>query len=108
MSMNAQSIFYLFGCLLFCYIAWMYTKILMALRDENVVLKRPLLIRLDEEDLSCLVRGGILKVAYFREGRNALINLALSDIGYERMQKAIENAMLNEKDNYKEHRKIIQ
>lgn len=41
-------------------------------------------IKLDEEDFKCLVRGGLLKIGN--------INLLLSDIGFDRMDKAISIA----------------
>ena len=55
-------------------------------------------IMLDEEDFKCLVRGGVLKVGD--------LNLALRDIGFEEMNKALELAMdgINiHKDHIKQH-----
>ena len=53
-------------------------------------------IMLDEECFKCLVRGGVV-----HSGR---IRIALSDIGYEAMLNAIDEAT-NGKDIYKDHRK---
>ena len=44
-------------------------------------------IMLTEEDFICLVRGGILRV-------NEHLNLALQDIGFDRIHKAIKSAEL--------------
>lgn len=46
---------------------------------------REMNIMLDEEDFKCLVRGGVLKV-------NAHLKLALKDIGFDRMDSAIDSA----------------
>lgn len=44
-------------------------------------------IRLDEEDFRCLTRGGILMIK--NKKNNKLINVILSDIGFDRMAKAL-------------------
>ena len=46
---------------------------------------REMNIMLDEEDFKCLVRGGVLRV-------NEHLKLALEDIGFDRMEAAIESA----------------
>lgn len=46
---------------------------------------RQMNIVLDEEDFKCLVRGGVLKV-------NDHLKLVLQDIGFDRMNAAIESA----------------
>ena len=43
-------------------------------------------IMLTEDDFKCLVRGGVLRV-------NSHLKLALQDIGFDRMNAAIESAM---------------
>lgn len=48
---------------------------------------REMNIMLTEEDFKCLVRGGVLVV-------NDHLKLALQDIGFDRMYKAIKSAEL--------------
>ena len=52
-------------------------------------MSEPIRIRLEAEDFACLVRGGL--VARTRDGQRVLI--ALADIGYERMNEAIADAV---------------
>lgn len=44
-------------------------------------------VMLTEEDFICLVRGGVLTV-------NSCLRIALQDIGFDRMYKAIKSAEL--------------
>jgi hypothetical protein len=53
-------------------------------------------IMLDEECFKCLVRGGVV--------HSGQIRIALSDIGYERMLNAIDEATQGN-DTYKDHYK---
>lgn len=55
-------------------------------------------LKLDEEDFKCLVRGGTLKILGGR------IIIALSDIGFSRMDAAIDSAKQGI-DIYKGHEK---
>jgi hypothetical protein len=88
-----QSAFYCIGCMLFCYVAWMYTKILSSLHAETSVLKAPMAFSLDEEDFNCLVRGGVLNVFYTRHNRGQVVKVILKDIGFHRMEKCLEDAI---------------
>lgn len=47
-------------------------------------------ISLDEEDFRCLVRGGILQITDIKD--NSRVMITLKDIGFHRMDKAIEDA----------------
>ncbi len=51
---------------------------------------------LDDEDFSCLVRGGILKIPKLK------LEIALSDIGFGTMYDKLSNAV-NKIDTYKNH-----
>lgn len=53
-------------------------------------------IMLDEECFRCLVRGGVV--------HSGKIRIALSDIGFDRMSKALEDAV-NGQEIYKDHHK---
>lgn len=48
---------------------------------------RQMNIMLTEEDFTCLVRGGVLTV-------NSQLKIALQDIGFDRMYRAIKSAEL--------------
>jgi len=54
-------------------------------------------IMLDQEDFTCLVRGGVLHVGSLR--------IALKDIGFDVMDEAITKAD-NGIDHYKDHVKV--
>lgn len=62
--------------------------------DSDTQEKKMQYISLDEEDFSCLVRGGILKlnIALF----DSVVNLSLKGIEYSEMINAIETARENE------------
>ncbi len=49
---------------------------------------------LDEQDFSCLVRGGVLHVGNLR--------IALKDIGFDQMNKALDSA-IDGIEHYKDH-----
>ena len=102
-----QTFFYCILCTCFCLIAFVYMKILGILQTENNLLRRQLNITLDQEDFACLVRGGVLKIAHFNNGRNHLVHITLSDIGFDQMEEKIELATMR-KDIYKEHIKLIE
>lgn len=102
-----QSAFYCIGCMLFCYVAWMYTKILSKLSDESSILKMPMAFTLDEEDIRCLIRGGVLNVLYTRHNRGQVVRVALKDIGFQRIEKCLEDAMIG-KNIRVDHNKFVE
>jgi hypothetical protein len=106
MDLSVQSIFYTLGCLLFSYIAWTYTKMLSLMRQENSSLRNAIKISLDQEDFSCLVRGGVLNVARADKYQSFTVMLMLQDIGFHVMEGEIASAQLGN-DIYKGHNKIL-
>lgn len=102
-----QSLFYILMCFLFCYVAYMYTKILNLLKDDNSILKQPINIFMDNDDFECLVRGGNLKVAFMKGDKKHLVNIALKDIGFNMMYQGVEKAEKGE-NTYIGHNKIIE
>jgi hypothetical protein len=88
---------------MFCWIAWMYTKILGVIHKENKNL-RTQYISLDEEDFRCLVGGGVLTVAHVNN--RSVTKIVLKDIGFHRMDKSIEDADKGI-DIRKDHNKVI-
>lgn len=101
-----QSVFYCMSCFIFCYIAWMYTRIFAKVSSDNCQLRRPISFTLDDEDFDCLVRGGALKVALMQEGKVHCITLALQDIGFDVMTQSVVRAKMG-KGTYQDHCKII-
>lgn len=65
-------------------------------------------ILLNQDDFSCLVRGGILNVIFIDiDGcKISEVQIALKDIGFDNMNAEITRAELSN-DIYKDHTKII-
>ena len=104
MDISLQSIFYLVGCGMFCWIGWMYTSILNLLRKENQR-QRDVYVSLDEDDFNCLVRGGVLKIAYV--DKRQVVQVCLKDIGFDRMDKAIDSAKRGNNIRQDHHKVIV-
>jgi len=76
------------------------------LQKENSALRKHIHISLDQEDFSCLVRGGVLTIARADKEQAYTIKLALKDIGFGIMEAELASAQLGN-DIYKGHDKII-
>ncbi len=57
----------------------------------DILIDKPCYVPLDEEDLVCLLGGGVLTVA--RERNCHLTKICLKDIGYDRMSFALVKAV---------------
>jgi len=85
-----QVVFLIILTLFSTYITYSYSKLIQEI-EKYYRGKEKFYLALNEEQLRCLMRGGVVKCA--NSSRNQFMELILCDIGFDRMELALKDAI---------------